>query len=96
VQDKNNISRGDLLQKLAMAPIAIGALAAMQTQAEAAAKTAQSAVQYVNHPNAGKKCSGCKFFQPAKSNPDKANGACQIVQGAISPNGYCVAYAAKS
>ena len=79
-----------------MAPLAVGALAMLQTEADAAAKTAQSAVQYVNHPNAGKKCSQCKFYQAAKTNPDKANGACQIVQGAISPNGYCVAFAPKS
>ena len=96
MQDNKNISRGDLLQKLAIAPIAIGALAALGTQAEAAAKTAQSAVQYVNHAVGGKKCSQCRFFQAAKSNPDKANGACQIVEGSISPNGYCVAFAAKS
>ena len=95
MQDKN-ISRGHLLQRLAIAPIAVGALAALRIEADAAAKTPQSAVQYVNHPSGGKKCSGCKFFQAAKTNPDKANGACQIVQGAISPNGYCVAFAAKS
>jgi len=95
VEKEQSISRADLLQKLAIAPLAIGAFAALKVQeSEAAAKTAQSAVQYVTHPVGGKKCSGCQFFQAGKT--AKANGACKIVAGSISPNGYCVAYAAKS
>jgi len=72
--------------------ITIGAFALLKAQEADAAKTAQSAVMYVNHPSGAKKCSGCKFYIAAKG---KGNGACQIVAGSISPNGYCVAYAAK-
>jgi hypothetical protein len=93
VDSNEKMSRGRLLQSLAIAPIAIGAFAAIKAQEADAAKTAQSAVLYVNHPNGAKKCSGCKFYIAAKSG--KGNGACQIVAGAISPNGYCVAYAPK-
>ncbi len=92
IVENEKMTRGSLLQKLAVAPIAIGAFALLKAQEADAAKTAQSAVMYVNHPSGSKKCSGCKFYQAAKG---KGNGACQIVAGSISPNGYCVAYAAK-
>ncbi len=92
IVENEKMTRGSLLQKLAVAPIAIGAFALLKAQEADAAKTAQSAVMYVNHPSGAKKCSGCKFYIAAKG---KGNGACQIVAGSISPNGYCVAYAAK-
>ena len=89
-----NISRGSLLAKLAIAPLAIGAFAALKIEEADAAKTAKSAVQYVTHPNGGKQCSSCRFFAPGKT--AKAAGSCSIVDGSIAPNAYCVAYAAKS
>jgi len=92
VENEQNISRGSLLAKLAVAPIAIGALAMLRAN-EAEAGTPKSAVQYVTHPVGGKQCSGCKFFK-AGATP-KANGKCSIVDGPIAPNAYCVAYAGK-
>jgi hypothetical protein len=32
---------------------------------------------------------------PAATNPTKTNGACNIVKGSISPNGWCKFYAKK-
>ena len=92
--NSKKFTRGDVLAKLAMAPIAIGALAAMQAESEAAGKSAKSAVQYVDKSPNGKLCSQCRFYIAGK-NP-KAKGQCQIVAGAINPGGYCVAFAAKS
>lgn len=89
-----NFTRGDILAKLAMAPIVIGALATLQTETEAASKSAKSAVQYVDKSPNGKLCSQCRFFQAGKSKDAKGN--CQIVDGDIAPGGYCVAWAAKS
>ncbi len=94
MDNSKNVSRADVLAKLAMAPLAIGALAALQAEASAATKTAKSAVQYVTHPVGGKQCSQCRFFQAGKD--AKSAGQCQIVAGAIQPNAYCVAFAAKS
>ncbi|MBC5799648.1 MAG: high-potential iron-sulfur protein [Candidatus Eremiobacteraeota bacterium] len=92
----NYVSRADALGKLAMAPLAIGALAALRTGAAAANnKSAKSAVKYVDHPVSGKKCDACRFYIAAKHDPMKTRGGCQIVQGSISPNGYCVAWAKK-
>jgi hypothetical protein len=57
-------------------------------------KASQASMHYQTSPNGDKQCSGCKFFLPgADSN---ANGSCQIVDGSISPHGYCMAYTAKS
>jgi hypothetical protein len=92
--NQKKFTRGDILAKLAMAPIAIGALAAMQAQSEAASKSAKSAVQYVDKSPNGKLCSQCRFYMAGKTKT--AKGQCQIVDGPIAPGGYCVAWAAKS
>ncbi len=89
---EQTLSRGSLLAKLAIAPLAIGALAVLRAE-EAEAKTAPSAVMYVAKSTNGKYCSGCRFFAAGKT--ATAVGACSIVSGAIAPKGYCVAYAAK-
>ena len=94
--EDQKLTRGDVLAKLAMAPIAIGALAALQVEAEAASKSAKSAVQYVDKSPNGKLCSQCRFYLPAKVAKNAVKGACQIVAGPIAPGGYCVAWAAKS
>lgn len=88
-KDPQNLTRGSLLQRFAVAPIAIGAFAALA--AEADAKAPQNAVMYQDKPKDGKKCSGCKFYIKGKT--ATANGACTQVAGSISPNGYCVVYA---
>ena len=88
---KDQISRATLLGKLAAAPLAIGAFAALQGVAEA--KAPQKAVMYQDNPKDGKKCSQCKFYVWNKKDK-KAKGGCTQVSGPISPNGYCVVWAA--
>jgi hypothetical protein len=92
----DSVSRKDVLINLLALPLAATAVAVTAQQASAAASLAPSAVQYQTHPKDGKKCSGCVLYIPAKSNPTTANGACQQVKGAISPNGYCSIYAPKA
>jgi hypothetical protein len=55
-----------------------------------ASKSSQAAMQYQPTPKDGKHCSGCNFFIPGDS--ATANGTCKIVDGSISPTGYCIAY----
>jgi hypothetical protein len=55
-----------------------------------ASKSSQAAMQYQATPKDGKHCSGCNFFIPGDS--ATANGTCKIVDGSISPTGYCIAY----
>ncbi|HYW53305.1 MAG TPA: high-potential iron-sulfur protein [Dongiaceae bacterium] len=89
------ISRGGMIQRLTVAPIAIGAFAALQAEAEAAASIDQKTAAYVTHPVGGKQCSGCNLFLPAKSNPMKSDGACKLVKGKISPHGWCKFFSPK-
>jgi|GEM_PF-1225779 len=86
---KQHLSRLELLQKFATAPIAIGAFAALQAEAQAKAKAPQIAVLYRKKPHGNKECDECAFFIPVKGSP-KANGSCKRVAGSISPEGYCV------
>lgn len=56
----------------------------------------RSAMKYQDKPNGVKKCETCMQFTPGKAPKDL--GGCKIFPGdtEISPNGYCVAWAAKS
>jgi hypothetical protein len=70
--------------------IAGGALAAASGTFPAAAtvkKMSQSAANYQPTPKGGARCDACALFQkPA---------ACQTVAGVISPQGWCILFAAK-
>jgi hypothetical protein len=64
--------------------ILIGAKVGMAT---AAYKISENAVAYQDHPNGDKQCSKCAQFLPPSS--------CKMVDGTISPNGYCRIFAAR-
>src|ERR1700759_5863432 len=51
------------------------------TSAIAVMKISEAAVAYQDHPNGEKQCSKCVQFQPPHS--------CKMVDGTISPQGYC-------
>src|SRR5215470_3488174 len=53
--------------------------------ASAVIKISQKAVAYQDHPEGDKRCDKCIQFQPPN--------ACKIVDGSISPNGYCRLFA---
>ena len=57
-------------------------------------KAPQSAVQYQDHPKGQDECDRCTHFVPGKTS--SAQGTCQVVQGSISPKGWCVMFASKS
>ena len=50
-------------------------------------KAKKQAVKYQDKPNGKQKCADCMHFIPAKSG--KGTGTCKIIEGAISPNGWC-------
>ena len=56
--------------------------------AEAQSKTDKNTAKYQDYPNNGRHCSDCRFFRPPKS--------CQLVEGDISPNGWCSFFAKKT
>lgn len=88
MNDDKALSRAELIGKLVAAPIAIGAFAALCAEADAAASITQKAAAYVTHPSGGKECSKCIQFVAPHS--------CKLVEGTISPTGYCKFFAAKS
>ncbi len=86
------ISRRALLKRAAL--VTGVALATCFASEARPAKATKAAMKYQSKPNGDKKCSNCNLFVPAKT--PKADGTCQVVEGSISPQGYCTAYIPKS
>ena len=84
-----------MTRQQALKTLVLPALAAAigATTANAEAKSSKAALKYQDHPNGSAKCSGCSLFIPGKT--AKAMGTCKVVEGSISPNGWCVAYSKK-
>jgi len=57
-------------------------------------KASQASMHYQTSPNGSAHCGACRFFVPGAG--ATADGSCQIVDGAISPNGYCIAFTAQN
>lgn len=85
------ITRREVLKALTLPALASAVAGTMITTAEA--KAAKATVKYQNNPKGSAKCSGCKFFIAGKNK--MAIGTCQIVDGPISPHGWCTAYTKK-
>ena len=61
---------------------------AMLASTEAhAGKMSQKAAHYQDDPKNGKDCAGCKIFEPPHG--------CKLVDGNISPKGWCMLWRAK-
>ena len=86
---KNALSRRNLLRGATL--LAGGAALVAGSLAPAAAqsgKMSQQAAAYQPSPKSGQKCLDCSFFvQPQ---------ACKLVEGTISPVGWCKFYAKKT
>jgi hypothetical protein len=80
------VSRRKLLQGAAIAVGGAAVLVAAVGPAEA--KMAQQAAGYQDSPKNGAQCSTCSLF--------KAPNACNLVDGTISPNGWCKFYSKKT
>jgi hypothetical protein len=87
-----NLSRRAFVAGAIVLPALAGMVLAGTSTAQA--KGTQAAFKYQSTPNGGKKCSQCTFYIAGSS--ATANGTCKIVDGTISPNGWCSAWAAKS
>lgn len=60
----------------------------------AQAKASKTQFKYQNTPHGSQQCSGCSLFIPGANKT--ANGTCKLVDGSISPHGWCTAFAKKS
>jgi hypothetical protein len=80
---RRSLLRGALL--LASGTLAVGVI---QVKPAYAQKAPKADVKYQDTPKDGQKCSDCVYFQAPKS--------CGVVEGDISPNGWCTIYNKKS
>ena len=87
--DKDRGTRGDGISRrkvLGGAAIAVGVGAGL-VSTSAQAKTSQSDAKYQDKPSGASKCGTCMQFQ--------APNACQLVEGNINENGWCILYTPK-
>jgi hypothetical protein len=59
----------------------LGVAAARGASAQVSPKMSQAAAQYQDNPRGGLICIGCTFFRRPRS--------CEVVEGDISPQGWC-------
>lgn len=85
------ISRRTLLKGAAAATcVALASAFAGKAFAE---KSSKAVAKYQDKPNGDKKCSNCNLFIPGKTST--GDGTCQVVEGSISPEAYCILYSKK-
>jgi hypothetical protein len=88
MRDRLAPSRRSILRSV----VALGTVAwvGLDAQQEAVAqqKVSKAAMKYQDHPNGDQSCSTCMQFEPPSS--------CKVVDGTISPSGYCIAWAKKA
>ena len=83
-----DVSRRNLLRGATLAAGGAAFLAATMTAQRAEAKMAQNAAGYQSTPKDGLRCSNCAVFV--------APSSCRLVDGTISPDGYCRFFVKKS
>jgi hypothetical protein len=85
------MNRRDALQNLIVLPALAGFFATTTTIAQA--KGSKSQFKYQDKPNGKEKCSECSLFEPGKNTSE--DGECKVVDGSISPSGWCTAFSPK-
>jgi len=87
--EPKDLSRRILFHRAASYAVGAAVVAGLGANLGAAqAKVAQNAVAYQDKPKGTQRCDGCSLFQ--------APNACKVVDGAISPQGWCSLYSAKT
>jgi hypothetical protein len=86
--EQAKLSRRSMLRGMIL--LASGTLAAgvIHVKPAYAQKAPKAAMKYQDSPKDGQKCADCVLFQ--------APSGCAVVDGTISPNGWCTAYNKKS
>ena len=86
MNDSKDVSRRVVLTRTALAVAT--AAGVVVTRAAAQQILTPAAAQYQDKPKGQQMCGACVNFQPPN--------ACKFVQGPISPNGWCLLFAAKT
>ncbi|MDQ3196981.1 MAG: high-potential iron-sulfur protein [Pseudomonadota bacterium] len=85
MNDNANLNRRSLLKRAALL---LGAAAIpVGKHAVAAGKAPQAAVKYQDKPQGDQQCDNCIHFE--------APSGCKIVEGTVSPKGWCAVWAKK-
>lgn len=92
--DRKNVSRRSFIKTATLLAGIIAIPVTIMSKEAFAAKMSKASMQYQNDPKDGHSCNTCIQFLPAKS--AKADGTCKLIDGTINPNGWCLAYTAKS
>jgi hypothetical protein len=87
----DHLRRRALRQGVRIVGAAITA-AAIGASDSALAKASKSEVTYQDHPHDGKQCRDCKSFIAASG---QGEAGCALVDGAISPGGWCTLFAPR-
>jgi len=83
------VSRRSVLRGVALlAGAALTASVVQSNDALAQAKASKEAMKYQDKPSGDKQCSNCLQFV--------APNGCKVVEGAVSPSGYCIAWVKKA
>lgn len=92
---ESKVSRRVLLKTSLLLPVA-AVLPALffEKEAQAGGKASKVTMMYQDKPHGKDACSNCVHFRPGKDS--HAQGTCAVVAGAISPEGWCVAYTRTS
>jgi hypothetical protein len=98
-------SRREWIKSLLLLPAALGL--ARTARAQTPGKVSQAAAQYQDTPKNGQVCGMCKYYiapggkagegmMGGQRGPGMMTqlGTCQVVEGSISPRGWCALYAA--
>ena len=73
--------------------VLIAAISLLPWLARAQTKASKQAMQYQDQPKDGQTCDTCMQWEPGAS--AGAPGSCKVVEGPVSPKGWCVAYVKK-
>ena len=85
MDDRCKLSRRLVLRRVALlAGAALTASVVQTNDALAQQKATKEAMKYQDKPSGDKQCSNCSQFV--------APGSCKIVEGSVSPSGYCIAW----
>lgn len=90
--DKTGTTRREIFKTGVLAVVGAVAAAAVLSQ-PAQAKMAQKAAMYQPKPHGSQACKNCGRFIAGKT--PAADGTCVIVDGAVSPQGWCAMYVPK-
>jgi hypothetical protein len=87
--DSQELSRRVFFRRVATYAVGAAIIEGVRSNPAAAqAKVAQNTVSYQDKPKGTQHCDGCSLFQPP-------NG-CKVVDGAISAQGWCSLFSAKT